>query len=116
MTFGFVENSWPTAITAGHGSVVLILGQAIRQTVADKNRFQVDVGLFVAENLRCEHWDVVAGVGLSCDVEVLVCVFGELFEEESQESVDVLAGGDRIADRASTVGEADIDRLVEEDD
>lgn len=42
-------------------------------------------------------------------------VLGELLEEESEKGIDVLAGSYGVADRASAVGVASIDRLVKED-
>lgn len=63
-----------------------------------------------------EDGDVVACVGFACDVEVLVSVFGKLFEEEGEESVNVFAGGDGVGDGGAAVGEADVDGLIEEDD
>lgn len=56
------------------------------------------------------------GVRFAGDMEVLVCVFGELCKEEGQECVDVFASRDGVGDRGSTVREADVDGLVEEDD
>jgi hypothetical protein len=49
-------------------------------------------------------------------VEVLLGVLGELLKEESQEGIDILAGGRSVADRAAAVGVANVDGLVEEDD
>lgn len=62
LTLALLKNSWPSAITAGHGPIVLVLGQAISQAVADEHRLQVDVALLVRENLGGENWDVVSGI------------------------------------------------------
>ncbi len=56
----------------------------------------------------------MAGVGLSSNVEVLLRVFWELLEKESEQCVDVLSSCDSVADRATTVRVADIDWLIEE--
>ncbi len=58
----------------------------------------------------------MAGIRLASDVEVLLGVLGELVEEEGQEGVDVLAGGNRVADGRAGVRVADIDGLVKEND
>lgn len=70
----------------------------------------------MGKDLGGEDGDVVAGVGLAGDMEVLVSILWELLEEKGEQSVDVLACSNGVADGAATVGEADIDRLVEEDD
>jgi hypothetical protein len=49
------------------------------------------------------------------NVEVLLRVFWELLEKESEKCIDVLASCDGVADRATTVRVADIDGLIEED-
>lgn len=46
-----VKNSRVTTLTASHGAVVLILSEAIGETVTDQNRLQVNVALLVGENL-----------------------------------------------------------------
>jgi len=92
------KDGGPATITAGHGAVVLVLGEAIGQTVADEDGLQVDVALLVRENLGREDGDVVPGVRLARDVEGLLGVLGELLEEEGEQGVDVLAGGDSVAD------------------
>ena len=48
-------------------------------------------------------------------MEVLVSVFGELFEKQSEKGVDVFAGGDRVRDRGAAVGKTGVDWLVQED-
>jgi hypothetical protein len=62
LALAFPEHSWPATITAGHGPIVLVLGQAISQAIADKHRLQVDVALLVRKNLGGENWDVVTGI------------------------------------------------------
>jgi hypothetical protein len=111
-----VKNSRVTTLTASHGAVVLILSEAIGETVTDQNRLQVNVTLLVGENLGSKRRDVVTGVGFTCNVEVLGGVFGELFEEKGKESIDVLCSSARLADGVTTVGETNIDGLVKEDD
>lgn len=49
-------------------------------------------------------------------MEVLSRILGELVEEECEKGVDVLASSDSVADGATAVGVADVDRLVQEDD
>lgn len=58
----------------------------------------------------------MASVGFTSNVEVLLGILGELLEEEGEQGVNVLAGGDRVADGTATVRVADVDRLVKEDD
>ncbi len=53
-------------------------------------------------------------IGFSSNVEVLLCVFWELFKEESEECVNILASCDGVADRATTIGVAYIDWLIKE--
>ena len=49
-------------------------------------------------------------------MKILRSIFWELLEEQCEEGINVLAGGDGITDRATAVGEADINGLIEEDD
>ena len=67
------------------------------------------------KNLVGEDGDIVAGIRFSSDVEILLGVLGELVEEERKESIDILAGSNSVADRATAVGVTDVDRLVKED-
>jgi len=92
-----VEHSGPATLTAGHGTVVLVLSKTVGQTVSDENRLEVDVAVLVGQNLRGKDGDVVTSVRLARDVEALVGVLGELLEEEGEQGVDVLAGSDSIA-------------------
>lgn len=55
-------------------------------------------------------------IGFTCDVEILVGVFGEGLEEQGKEGIDVFAGGDGVGDGRAAVGKAGIDGLIEEDD
>jgi hypothetical protein len=112
----FVQDSRPAALSTGHGTVVFVLSKTISETISDENRLEVDVAFLVREYLVGEDWDVVASVGLARDMEALLRVLRELLEEESEQSIDVLAGGDGVLHRAATVRVSDIDRLVEEDD
>lgn len=49
-------------------------------------------------------------------MEVLLRVLRELLEEEGKKGIYILSCGNSVADRATAVGVADVDRLVEEDD
>ena len=111
-----VQHGRPSALAARHRLVVRVLCQAVGQAVADQHRLEIDVGLLVREDLGGENGDVVAGVRLARDVEVLLGVLRELLEEESEQGVDVLAGCQRGADGASAVREAHVHRLVQEND
>ncbi len=48
-------------------------------------------------------------------MEVLLCVFWKLLEEESKECIDVLACCNGVADRATTIRVANVDWLIKED-
>lgn len=111
----FVQDGRVATITAGHGAVVVVLGQAVSQTIANQHRLEVDVALLVGEDLRGESRDVVASVGLASNVEVLLGVLRELLEEQRQQSVDILARSHSVADGRATVGVAHVDGLVQED-
>lgn len=114
-------------VAAGHLGVVLVLDLRVSETVTDEERGEVDVldawravqggrnELVLLVDLLANGWDVVAGVGLSGDVEVEALVMGELLEEDLEESVDILGGGEGIGD-SFTVREADVGGLVQEDD
>ena len=103
LTLARIENSGVPAISACHWSVVFILGQAISETVTDKDGLQVDVALLVGENLGCENRDVVTSIGFSGNVEVLLGIFWELLEEEREESVHIFSSSDCVADRTTAV-------------
>ena len=47
LAFAFAEDSRPAASTAGHGAVVVILGEAIRETVADQDGLEINVAFLV---------------------------------------------------------------------
>lgn len=47
----FVNNRGVATITTSHGTVVLVLGKPISETVTDQNRLEVDVALLVRQNL-----------------------------------------------------------------
>ena len=49
-------------------------------------------------------------------MEVLVSVLGKLLEEKCEQSVDILASSDSVANRAAAVGVTCVYGLVEEDD
>lgn len=116
LAFAFAEHGGPAAGAAGHGTVVVVLRQAVGEAVADEDGFEVDVALFVGEDLGGEDGDVVSGIGFAGDVEVLVGVFRECLEKEGEEGVDVFTGGDGVGDGGAAVGEAGVDGLVKEDD
>ena len=67
------------------------------------------------KDLVCKDGDVVTGVRLASNVEVLLGVLGELVEEEGEKGVDVLASSNGVANGTAAVGVADVDGLVEED-
>lgn len=92
------------------------MSQAVSQPVSDKNRLQIDVPFLIRKDLRGEDGDIVTGIGLACDVEILVSVLGKLCEKEGEESVDVLSSGNGVGDGGTAVGKADIDGLVQEND
>jgi hypothetical protein len=110
------ENGLLATLTASHGTVVSVLGVRVAQTVTNENTLEVDVAVLVLQNLRSEDWDVVSGIGLASNVEVLLSILGEVVEEESEKSIDVLAGGDSVANAVAAVRVADVDGLVNEDD
>lgn len=110
-----VQDSWVTTVTTGHGTVVLVLSESVGETVANENGLQVDVALLVRQNLRSKDGDIMTSIGFTGNVEVLLGILGELFEEEGKQGIDVLASSDRVTDSRVAVGVTDIDRLVEED-
>ena len=116
LTFAFTKNGRPAAITTSHRSVMLILSHAIRKAVANEDRLEIDISLLVAENFSREDRDVMTCVGFSSNVEILMCIFRELLEEQSEKSVDVLASSNSVADGAFTVRKTHVDWLIEEND
>jgi hypothetical protein len=115
LTGALVNNSGVASVTASHRAVVLVLSKAISETVTDQDRLEVDVALFVGEDLRSHDGDVVTSVGLASNMEVLLGVLRELLEEQCEESVDVLGSSNGVADRGATIGVANVDGLVKED-
>ena len=91
MAFALAKNGFPSSFSASHGSVVCVLSEPIGKTVADKDRLEVDISFLVAEDFGGKDRDVMTSIGFAGNVEVLVRIFGELFEEESEERIDVLA-------------------------
>ncbi len=116
LALALIQDGGPATFSACHGAVVLVLGQTIGETIANEDRLQVDVALLMRQDLGGEDGDIVSSVRFAGDVEWLLRVLGELLEEESEESIDVLASCDRVADLATRVGIADVDGLVKEDD
>lgn len=70
----------------------------------------------MGENLGSKDRDIVASIGLASDVEVLLGILRELFEEQGQQGIDVLASSYSIADGRATVRVANVDWLVQEND
>ena len=103
LAFTVIENSRVSAITASHGPVVFVLGQAISETIADKEGFQVDVSVLVCHDLCRENRNVVASIRFACDVEVLLRILWELLKEEGEESIDILSSSDCVANGVPTV-------------
>jgi hypothetical protein len=116
LALALIKDSWPSTITTGHWLVVIVLGKTIGETVTDENSLKVDVALLVGENLGGEDRDVVASVRFSSNVEVLLGVLWELLEEQGEQCIHILAGGNGVADRATTVRVTNVDRLVKEND
>lgn len=111
------HDSGVATFTAGHGSVVGVLGVGVGETVTDKDTLQVDLASGVGEDLRGGAGDVVSGVGFARNVERLGRVFRVLGEEQAQKRVEVLGGDSAGANSVSTsVGETGSDGLVDEDD
>ena len=50
------------------------------------------------------------------DVEILMRVLWELFEEQREQSIDVFPSCDGVADAAATVRVTDVDWLIQEYD
>lgn len=98
-----VQDSGPTTLTASHRAVLRVLSETIGETIADQDRLEIDVALLVRQNLRSKHRNVMASVRLARNVEALLRVLGELLKEESEQGVDVLAGGNSVADRTTGV-------------
>jgi hypothetical protein len=116
LALALTEDRGVATLTTGHRAVVFVLGVAIGETVANQNTLQVDVAILVGENLVGKDRDVVTGIRLSSNVEVLLSILRELVEEEGKKGINVLAGGDSVAHGAATVRVTDVDGLVEEDD
>lgn len=111
----FGKDSGVSSLSTGHGAVVLVLGKTVGETVTDGDGLEVDVALLVRENLSSELRNVVSGVRLSGDVEVLRSVLGELLEEHGQERVNVLSSSLSAGDGIVGVGVSNVDGLVKED-
>ena len=70
--------------------------------------------MLVRKNLRSKDRNVMSTVRFTCNMEILGGILRELFEEQGEECVNILARSNCIADRLAAVGIANIDRLVEE--
>jgi len=98
LTFAGIEDSWVSTLSASHWSVVLILGKTIGQSVTDKDRLEVDVALLVRQDFGGEDGNVVTGIRFTSDVEILSGILRELFEEQSEKSINILASSNGVAD------------------
>lgn len=98
LTFAGVKDRLVATLTTGHRSVLSILGIWVGQTVTDSNTLQVDVSVLVGEDLVGKDRNVVAGVRFARDVEGLLGILGEVMEEQSEESIDVLACRNSVVD------------------
>ena len=113
---GLVKNGLVATLSAGHGLVGGVLKVGVGKAVANHGALEVNVAVLVGQDLFAQGRDVVAGIRLAGDVEVLLGVLRELLEEQRQEGVDVLCGGRARAHILLAVGEAGVDGLVKEDD
>ena len=111
-----VHDGWPATISTRHGSVIFILGKTVGKSIANHDGFEIDIGLLMPLYFSSEYWNVMSSVRFACNVEILMGILWKLLEEQGQESIDVLACSDCVADRASAVREPSVDRLIEEDD
>ena len=103
LALALVEDSGPASLSAGHGAVVLVLGETVGQAITDENGLEVDVALLVGEDLRGKNRDVVTSIRFTRNVEALLGIFGELLEEEGEQGVNILASSDRVADGTAAV-------------
>lgn len=113
---GLVQDSRVATIATRHGTVVIVLGETVGETVTDQNGLKVDVTLLVRQDLGSKDRDIVASVRLSRNVEVLLRILRELLEEEGEQGIDILASSYRVTDGRTAVRVSDVDRLVKEDD
>ena len=67
------------------------------------------------EDLRSKNRNVVASIGFSSDVEVLLGILRKLLEEQSKQGVNVLSSSNSVADSTAAVRVANVDGLVQED-
>jgi hypothetical protein len=98
LTFAGIEDSWVSTLSASHWSVVLILGKTIGQSVTDKDRLEVDVALLVGQDFGGEDGNIVTGIRFTSDMEILCRILRELFEEQSEKSINILASSNGVAD------------------
>ena len=106
---------WVAALATSHADVLGVLVKGVSKAVTNQDTLEVDVGVWVRQNLRSISRNIVSGIRLASNVKVLLGVLRELLEEESEEGINVLAGGDGAAN-AVTVRVASVDGLVKEDD
>lgn len=117
LALALIENGTVVAavVAASHGAVLSILSLGVGQTVTNGDALEVDVTLLVGQNLIGKHGNVVAGVRLARNVEVLGGILGEVVEKQSQKSVDILAGSNGVGDGSSAVRVTSIYGLINED-
>ncbi|KAI6772036.1 hypothetical protein HG530_002994 [Fusarium avenaceum] len=81
LALALAQDGGVATLTTGHGAVVSVLGVAIGKTVTDQDTLEVDVAVLVREDLVGKDGDVVTGIRLSSNVEILLGILGELMEE-----------------------------------
>lgn len=116
LALAFTQDSIVATFATSHGAVVRVLAVGISQAVADQDGLKVDIAVLVRENLGGENGNVVAGVTFTSNVEVLLSILREFLEEQRQQRINILAGSSGVADGVATVGVANVDGLVKEDD
>lgn len=116
LALALVKHSIVTTFTTSHGAVVGVLRVRISQTVTDEDRLEVNVAILVGQNLGGEDGDIVTGIRLASNVEVLLGILRELLEEQGKQRVDVFTSSASVADSIAAVGITDVDGLVKEDD
>lgn len=97
LAFAGRQNCRCVTFATSHRSVVVVLRQAVGETITDHDSLEVDVPVLVGKDLIGKDGDVMSGVRFSSDVEILLGIFRELLEEESHKSIDIFAGGDCVA-------------------
>ena len=70
----------------------------------------------MTEYLRGKDWSIVTAIRFSSEMEILLCILWELLEEKRQQSIDILASGNSVADASAAVRVTNVDGLIQEDD